>query len=767
MIDKLTAERIKNAADIVEVVSDYVHLVRRGSNYMGLCPFHNERTPSFSVNKRRNFCYCFSCHKGGSPVNFIMEKEGVSYHDALLQLAKKYGIKVEERELTDKERADITRRESMFVANQWAMEEMQRQMRDTEEGRDVGLQYFYSRGITEEAIKEFKLGYVLNSGNKLTENARKAGFDIEVFKELGITGESQQGRQYDKFYGRVMFPIMNSAGKIIAFGGRDLKGGVAKYINSPESEIYVKSNELYGIYQAKNSIVRNDKCFLVEGYMDVIGMWQAGMKNVVASSGTALTDGQIALIHRFTENITILYDGDKAGIKAALRGIDMLLSHKMKVNVLLLPDGKDPDEFVKEHTPEEFRKFVEQNETDIIRFKIQVLLQDAEEDPRKKSEAILSVVESIANIPQEVERNLYVQQCALLFKVDEAVVAHEVAKRRREIEKHLLEERRRRNERRSLEKNINSSILNTANKGQQVANGSKESSDSGYEFSHGTSDDPNLVIGSESDNLTGTLAGIERIFVKNNPLLPLEKKVIENCIKYGFLEFCRFEDENNNEQILTVFQYIEEELVADRLYLTEPLYAKILQILPEYYSKFLDDIDKFTNKIDEDQQLIRKKAYEEIGIKGLGMAEIEREEKKLEQSLSTEKEKMLFEYTRDYVGDLLASHEDNEIRAFVNEIINDRYILSKIYLKNEKVNNDVDYSILVSRSMIELKEQVIQQRLQELQNELTRITMEDGDNEESIMDLMQELRVLHNMRSTLAKNIGERILDPRSSRYKK
>ena len=358
MIDKATVKRIIDVADIVEVVGDYVHLVKRGSNYMGLCPFHNEKTPSFSVNRQRNICKCFSCGKGGSPVNFIMEKEGVNYHDALLHLAKKYGIKVEERELTDEEREQQSERESMLVVNEWAMRQMESNLTESEEGKTVGLQYLYQRGITKEAIAKFHLGYAIDKGQDLYDKAIKSGYDIKHLKSVGLCGESQQGRYYDRFRGRVIFPVHNPAGKVIAFGGRGIKGEPAKYINSPESQIYVKSNELYGIYQAKTSIIRQNKCYLVEGYMDVIGMWQSGMENVVASSGTSLTDGQIALIHRFTENVTLIYDGDAAGIKASIRGIDLLLSHNLNVKVLLLPDGEDPDSFSRNHTPEEFREYI-------------------------------------------------------------------------------------------------------------------------------------------------------------------------------------------------------------------------------------------------------------------------------------------------------------------------------------------------------------------------------------------------------------------------
>lgn len=384
---------------------------------MGLCPFHNERTPSFSVNAQRNFCYCFSCKKGGSPINFIMEKEGMSYHDALLYLAKRYGIKVEEKELTDEEREQQNMRDAMFAANEWAMNKMAEDLKNTEEGRDVGLQYFYQRGLTEEAITQFRLGYSIDKQTHLSEAAVKSGYDINTLKELGLVGTSQRGQDYDRFRGRVIFPVMNSAGKVVAFGGRDLKGGIAKYINSPESSIYKKSNELYGIFQARSAIVKENKCYLVEGYLDVIGMWQAGLKNVVASSGTALTDNQINLIHRFTPNVTLIYDGDGAGIKAAMRGIDMLLTHGMDVKVLLLPDGHDPDSFAKAHTPDEFQKYVKQNETDILKFKAKILTGNLSNDPQQRIEAVRSMVESLACISDKIKLDVYIQECSSLLFV--------------------------------------------------------------------------------------------------------------------------------------------------------------------------------------------------------------------------------------------------------------------------------------------------------------------------------------------------------------
>lgn len=723
MIDKFTVEKIKNAADIVEVVSDYVHLVRRGSNFMGLCPFHNERTPSFSVNRRRNFCYCFSCHKGGSPVNFIMEKEGISYHDALLQLAAKYGIKVEERELTDEEKASQTERESMFVANEWAMRQMQSNLKDTQEGQDVGLQYFYSRGITEEAIKEFRLGYALDSGNTLTDSARKAGFDLSVFKALGLVGVSQQGREYDRFHGRVIFPIFNSSGKTIGFGGRDLKGGPAKYINSPESEIYVKSNELYGIYQAKSDIVRQDKCFLVEGYMDVIGMWQAGMKNVIASSGTALTDGQIALIHRFTDNVTILYDGDAAGVKAALRGIDMLLSHKMNVKVLLLPDGKDPDEFAKEKTPEEFREYVARHETDIIRFKANVLLKEADRDPQKLSAAIMSVVESLAVIPNDIQRNIYVQECSRIFNIDENTIGLEVARKRNErIEKLILERN----------KKFQSEAINRKS---VIANSNLDNGHNDYESKTAKkADDVNV-----------------------NPLEPLERKIIENCLKYGFLDFCMADEDNPEAGYITVAAYINEELDADDLSLSVPVYSRILSLFDEYYSQYKRELSDYIVAADIKIKEELNKSFEEIRLKGLSISEIEREEKKIEEKLAKRRHQAYLDFAKEYPARVFASHEDDDIRKVVNDLVMDRYTLSNIFVKAQpprEVEDELD--VIIPRCIIELKNEVLDIRINELKKKFSNLT--DSDNE---AELLSELNILYKMRREVTKSIGERIIKPR------
>jgi DNA primase len=375
-IDPQTVRKILDTADIVEVVSDFVNLKRRGQNYVGLCPFHNERTPSFSVSKARGICKCFSCGKGGNTVNFIMEIEQLSYGEALRWLAKKYNIEIEEQELTPEQLAAASRRESMLALNDFALEHFQHNLTDHPDGQAIGLAYFRARGITDAAIKRFRLGYALEQRDALVSAARAKGYSDDLLAENGLCIRTEHGSLYDRFRGRVIYPVFALSGKVLAFGGRTLRKDkdVAKYVNSPESIIYSKSRELYGMYQARRAIVQQDKCILVEGYMDVISMSQRGIENVVASSGTSLTEGQIAMIHRFTNNVTVVYDSDAAGIKASLRGIDMLLAEGLNIKVMLLPEGDDPDSFAQSHTLEEIQAYMAENETDFLRFKAQVLL---------------------------------------------------------------------------------------------------------------------------------------------------------------------------------------------------------------------------------------------------------------------------------------------------------------------------------------------------------------------------------------------------------
>ncbi|MBP7938705.1 MAG: DNA primase [Parabacteroides sp.] len=430
MIDQPTIDRILDAANIVDVVSEFVTLRRRGVNYVGLCPFHSDKTPSFYVSPSKNICKCFACGEGGTAVHFIMKHEQVSYFDALRVLAKKYNIEIQERELTEAEKQVKNDRESMLIVNSFAQKYFSSMLHEHMEGKSIGLRYFVERGFREDIIRKFQLGYSLEQRDALYQEATRSGYRKEFLEKTGLIITYDNGGVADRFRGRVIFPVHTLSGKVVAFGGRILKKDekTAKYVNSPESEIYHKSNELYGIYFAKQAIVKADRCFLVEGYTDVVSMHQAGIENVVASSGTALTPGQIRLIHRFTNNITVLYDGDAAGIKAALRGIDLLLEEGMNIKVVLLPDGEDPDSFARKQNASQFTEFIQRNETDFIRFKTQLLLDDAAGDPIKRSNLISDIVRTVAIIPNEIARSVYIRECSSMLEIDERVLLNEIVK---------------------------------------------------------------------------------------------------------------------------------------------------------------------------------------------------------------------------------------------------------------------------------------------------------------------------------------------------
>ena len=429
MIDRETVERIKSAANIVDVVSEFVTLRRSGSNYKGLCPFHNEKTPSFIVSPARGTCHCFGCGKGGDSVSFIMEHEQMTYPEALRWLAKKYHIEIHERELTDGERQAQSERESMYIVNEWAGKYFQDLLHNDPDGIAIGMQYFRSRGFRDDVIRTFQLGYDLPDRQALAHKALQKGYKEEFLLKTGICYKNDRGELIDRYAGRVVFPWIGVSGKVVGFTARVLdsrtKGVNQKYVNSPDSEIYHKTNELYGIYQAKRAIAREDRVYMVEGQADVISMYQCGIENVVANSGTALTLPQIHLLHRFTNNITLLYDGDAAGIHAAIRGTDMLLAEGMNLRILLLPDNDDPDSFARKHTAEDFRKYIEENQTDFIQFKTDLLLKN-ERDPQKRSEAINSIVASIATIPNQTLRDIYLHDCAERIGINEATLINQM-----------------------------------------------------------------------------------------------------------------------------------------------------------------------------------------------------------------------------------------------------------------------------------------------------------------------------------------------------
>jgi DNA primase len=436
MIDKPTIARIMDSTKIEEVVSEFVTLKKRGINYIGLCPFHNDSHPSFSVSPTRGICHCFTCGKGGNAVNFLMELEQMTYPDALRWLAKKYNIEIQEREMTSEEKQRESERESMFIVNEWAAKYFQDILQNDVDGRAIGMQYFRSRGFRDDIIRKFQLGFALPQRTALFDEAVKKGYNPKYLTATGLCfkvdkdeagNRSGQDQYLDRFSGRAIFPWTSVSGKIVAFGGRVLdsrtKGVNQKYVNSPDSEIYHKERELYGLYQAKKAIAKEDCVYMVEGYTDVISMHQCGIENVVANSGTALSIHQIRLLHRFTSNIVLLYDGDAAGVHAALRGTDMLLEEEMNVKVLLLPEGDDPDSFARNHTAEDFRKYIEDHQVDFIQFKTDISLRGVT-DPVKRSQAINSIVESISKIKNQITRAAYITDCAHRLGVNEAIIVN-------------------------------------------------------------------------------------------------------------------------------------------------------------------------------------------------------------------------------------------------------------------------------------------------------------------------------------------------------
>lgn len=549
MIDQATVDKIIDSANILEVVSDFVTLRKRGVNYVGLCPFHDEKTPSFSVSPSKGICKCFSCGKGGSAVHFIMEHEQLSYYEALKYLAKKYNIEIEERELSDEEKQIKSDRESMLIVNSFAQEYFSNILFQHSEGRSVGLAYFHERGFRDDIIHKFALGYSLEQRDALAIEAKKRGYKEEYLLKTGLCLEGQNGYISDRFRGRVIFPVFSLSGKVLAFGGRVLRKSdkLAKYVNSPESEVYHKSNVLYGIYQAKQSIVKNDNCFLVEGYTDVLSMHQAGVENVVASSGTSLTPGQIRLIHRFTNNITVIYDGDAAGIKASLRGIDLILKEGMNIKVVLLPDGDDPDSFAKKQSASSFTEYIKNHEVDFIRFKTNLLLDSAGNDPIKRAELISDIVQSIAIIPDTIVRSVYTKECSRLMEISEEVLLREINKIK-------------------LSQLQNGTPPNKKTLSETSADKQNSQAESAQNDDMGTS--------TETESISQGILQEKRA---PSPLDPFEKTLVRYMIRYGFHDlFSEINEETGETETWKVIPYILTDLRNDEIEFQHPLYKKVI-----------------------------------------------------------------------------------------------------------------------------------------------------------------------------------------------
>ena len=533
MIDRQTVDRIMSAADIVDVVRDFVTLKKSGVNYKGLCPFHNERTPSFIVSPSRGICHCFSCGKGGNAVNFIMEHEQMTYPEALRWLAKKYNIEIKEKELTPEERQKETKRESLFIVNNWAVKYFENILHNDVDGKAVGMAYFRSRGFSDDIIAKFRLGFCTSGKDAMTKAALAEGYKAEYLHEAGLSVRRDDGSMYDRYNGRVIFPWFNLSGRVCAFGGRLLsaqtKGVAQKYVNSPDSDIYHKDHELYGLYQSKKAIVKEDRVFMVEGYTDVISMHQCGIENVVANSGTALSVHQIHILHRFTSNITLLYDGDEAGIHAAMRGTDMLLSEGMNIKVLLFPDNDDPDSFSRKHTAEEFREYINNNQKDFITFKINVLLGN-NNDPIKRSEAINNIVKSISVIPDPITRATYLQECSMLTGIKEQTL---IITMNRLIHKEKEDERKR--QERERERAESEPVTTEVSKPDTTTN----------------------AVVEKDDN-------------------PIETLLLQMIIRHGDQHECRVIGDDGLEYNFTVAQYVMTYMKSNDLEFSSDLYNRIL-----------------------------------------------------------------------------------------------------------------------------------------------------------------------------------------------
>ncbi len=661
MIDHATVERIKDAANIVEVVSEFVTLRRSGANYKGLCPFHDEKTPSFYVSPARGMCHCFSCGKGGNPIGFLMEHEQMTYPEALRWLANKYHIEIRERELTDYEKREQSERESMFIVNEWAMKYFQDKMQNDPDGIAIGMQYFRSRGFRDDIIQKFQLGYDLADRRAFAVAALGKGYKEEFILKTGICYKNDRGELIDRYAGRVIFPWIGISGKVVGFGGRLLdsrtKGVNQKYVNSPDSEIYHKDRELYGLYQAKKAIAKEDRVFMVEGYTDVISMHQCGIENVVANSGTALSIHQIHILHRFTSNITLLYDGDAAGIHAAMRGTDMLLSEGMNLKVLLLPDGDDPDSFSRKHTAADFRKYIEEHQTDFIQFKTDLLLRN-ERDPLKRSEAINSIIRSISFVINPILRDTYIHDCSVRMGLNEAT------------------------------------LINTLN--GFIRNNREER----------TSEEARVAQQQQRIHTP------QPTVIQTTPLQQaskVERMLVEMVIRHGdTIIYDNVETEDGGVMSLNIAQYIDYNLSVDGLKLANPLFAKILQ---EAVAHSGDE------NFNAEQFFIH---HEDIDVS------------RIATDLCVDKYRML-----------------DEQKSAVNAEPK-----NKDELKAEEENRIENLRQQTEHLLNDFRMDYLEQHLRQLQ---AQISQASGDHDR-LMQLMEEYKTAHELRSKLARLLGNNII---------
>ncbi len=739
MIDHNTVQQILDAADIVDVVSDFVALKRRGANWIGLCPFHNDRRPSFYVSRAKGICKCFACGEGGSAVNFIMKHEQLSYPEALRYLARKYHIEIQEKELTDEEKQVQTEREAMLMLNEWACDYFEKQLLETQMGQDVGLTYFRERGFNDATIKEFRLGYSSEGYDDFYKAAVAQGFNPKLLFDVGLCIPDDRGG-HDRFRGRVMFPIMNIAGKVIAFGGRTLRKDkdVAKYVNSPESAIYSKRDVIYGLYQAKRDISKQDKCFIVEGYADVISMHQAGFKNVIASSGTALTEGHIHAIRRFTSNVTEMFDGDAAGVKAALRGVDMLLKEGLSIKVLPLPPEDDPDTFVRAHSHTEVEQYIKQNEVDFINFKTSVVLKDAQNDPIKRTAAITDVVKSIAIIPDEIARMVYAKECSTLFDMDEQTILRQIKHYRG---KFLEQWRKERQQQQAREQRMNAptaAVSDPLYPDQPLSSQPMDES-------------PNQ---GRAASIAAPAAGVE----------VQEREIIKLIVNYGMCYLCDTPYEDGTNRPTTVLEYINDELQLDQMTFSNALYGHVFDVAKRYIEPYHHDLELFRASLDErikqyiDEEMAKDDEDIPDAMDSTALINAhERKQKNADARANVRAQKELQEFSSDYLQRVLCSIDDDSVRQLACDMATDSLPqLSKIHTQFAVIVEDRDRLVsLVPERLYNWKNALLVLKINELK---ARIAQADST---VLPQLLEQLQELYKVRHELAVYIGDRVVNPK------
>jgi len=738
MIDHNTVQQILDTADIVDVVSDFVALKRRGANWIGLCPFHNDRRPSFYVSRAKGICKCFACGEGGSAVNFIMKHEQLSYPEALRYLAHKYHIDIQEKELTDEEKQAQSEREAMFMLNEWACDYFEKQLHETQAGQDIGLTYFKERGFNDATIKEFRLGYSSESYDNFYKAAVAQGFNPQLLFDVGLCIKDDRGGGRDRFRGRVMFPIMNIAGKVIGFGGRTLKKdkNVAKYVNSPESIIYKKGDIIYGLFQAKREISKTDKCFIVEGYADVISMHQAGFKNVIASSGTALTEGHIHAIRRFTNNVTEMFDGDAAGIKAALRGVDMLLKEGLNIKVLPLPPEDDPDSFVRAHSHSEVEEYIKQNEADFIGFKSDIMLKDAQKDPIKRTAAITDVVKSIAIIPDEITRMVYAKECSTRFEIDEQTILRQIKHYRDKYIELWHKERQ-----------------------QQQARQQRM----------GNNDEMPPVAPVETEEITPQRVPSTTPSSENRPhnassdLTIQEREVIRLIVNYGMCYLTDTEYDDGTLRPTSVLEHINNELYLDQMQFSDPLYGHTFEVAKRYIEPYYKDLEAFNTALNE---RINKFVTSEMAngddtpdvLDSVALINAQdRKKKAIEAKAAVMAKKELQEFSCDYLLKALCSIDDDNVRQLACDLAADNLPqLSKIHTQFAVIVEDKDrLRSLVTVRFYNWKNAVLIQKINETKEKIAHA------DASQLPQLMEHLQELYKVRRTLATKIGDRVVNPK------